>query len=351
MSRKTKKRNFFEHLHSPLVNRKTLHPLTTFGLGVAALTCLAVLLITGLTLFLYYVPDQRRAYERILHITTTLRYGGLVRNLHFVAANALIIVAFLHLIRVFLTGSYKRRFLNWSYGLGILVLILLANFTGYLLPWDQTSYWAAKVGSNLASYFPLIGPEIKRFLLGGQEIGHETLIRAFALHAGTIPPLIVALVFLHMWRIRKDGGLAGSAGATRERLPASPWLYQAGGAAALLTLSVLLILALFVHAPIAERADAFHPPNPAKAPWYFVGFQEMVSHSAFLGGVVAPTLMGLFLFFVPLLDRSASPGGKWFARDRRLLNLILVVILLCQLVFIVVGYWFRGMNWQFQTPF
>ncbi len=335
-----------------MVNGKSLHPMTTLGLGVASLTCLSVLLITGLTLFLYYVPDQQRAYERILHISTTLRYGGLVRNLHYVAANALVIVAVLHLTRVFLTGSYKNRFLNWTYGLVILVLILLANFTGYLLPWDQTSYWAAKVGSNLASYLPLIGPEIKLFLLGGQEIGPETLIRVFALHAGMVPPLIVALVFLHMWRIRRDGGLAASEnGSQQDKLPASPWLYRAGGAAVLLTLAALLILTVFIHAPIDERADALHPPNPAKAPWYFVGFQEMVSHSAFLGGVIAPMVMGLFLFFAPLLDRSRSPGGKWFSRDRWVPNLIFMLILLAQIGFILIGYWFRGMNWEFQNPF
>jgi quinol-cytochrome oxidoreductase complex cytochrome b subunit len=345
------KRNFFDHLHAPTVSHRVLHPLTTLGLGIATLTCLGVLLVTGLTLFLYYVPEQQEAYERILHISTTLHFGALVRNLHFLAANALVILAVLHLCRVFLTGSYRGRGLNWCYGLFLLLLILAANFTGYLLPWDQISYWAIKVGSSLVGYYPLIGPVAQSFLLGGEEIGPETLPRAFALHAGAIPLTLLVLVALHLWRLRKDGGLAAAVEAPDDRLPAIPWLYRAETAVALLTLAVLLALSLFVDAPIYERADPLHPPNPARAPWYFVGVQEMVSHSAFLGGVVAPTLIGLFLLLTPLLDRSRAPGGRWFVRERRWLDLIFLAVLLSQIVFIIVGQWFRTSNWQLFNPF
>jgi quinol-cytochrome oxidoreductase complex cytochrome b subunit len=345
------KRNFLNHLHAPMVSRRALYPLTTLGLGIAALTCLGVLLVTGLTLFLYYVPEQQEAYERILHITTTLHFGALVRNLHFVAANALVILAVLHLARVFLTGSYRGRGLNWIYGLALLLLILAANFTGYLLPWDQISYWAIKVGASLVGYYPVIGETLQTFLLGGKEIGPETLPHAFALHAGTIPLLLLILASLHLWRIRKDGGLAASARESDDKLLASPWLYRAEGAVALLTLATLLALTLFIGAPIYERADPLHPPNPARAPWYFVGVQEMVSHSAFLGGVVSPTLIALFLLLAPMLDRRRAPGGHWFGREQRWLNLIFLSFLLSQMVFIIVGQWFRGSNWQFYIPF
>lgn len=346
-----KTRNFFDHLHAPQVRHRTLHPLSTLGLGVACLSCLALLLATGLTLFLYYVPDQEKAYERILHITTTLHYGGLVRNLHYVAANALVVLVVLHLVRVFCTGSYRGRWLNWSYGLALLLLVLLANFTGYLLPWDQISYWAIKVGSSLVSYFPLVGPGLKNFMLGGEEVGGETLLRSFALHASLVPLALVAFTALHLWRLRKDGGLAAPPEADQNKLPAFPWLYRAEGAVALLTLAGLILLALTIDAPIFERADPAHPPNPAKAPWYFVGFQEMVSHSALVGGVVVPALSGLFLLFAPPFDRSRSPGGKWFARDRWGINLLFLLLLLSQIGFIVVGQWFRGKNWTLQLPF
>ena len=346
-----RRRNFFDHLHPAQVNRRTLRPLTTLGLGIAALTCLGVLFVTGATLFLYYVPDQERAYERILHITTTLHFGHLVRNLHFVAANALMVLAAAHLARVFCTAGYKGRRLNWLYGLGLFGLILLANFTGYLLPWDQISYWAIKVGASLAAYFPVVGVEVKRFLLGGADIGHETLLRAFALHAGFVPPLLLVFVSLHLWRIRRDGGLAAPKQATNEMLPAGPWLYRAEGAVAMLTLAALLMLALFVDAPIYERANPLHPPNPARAPWYFVGVQEMVSYSAFWGGVAVPLLLLAFFVLAPWLDDSRSAPGLWFARDRLWLNLIFAAILISQVAFIVIGQWLRGENWKFVIPF
>jgi len=162
-----KRTNFLKHLHPPVIRERSLRPLTTLGLGIVCLTCLIVLAATGLTLFLYYIPHHDVAYDRILHIITTLRYGKLIRNLHYLAVNVLLVAAILHLARVFLTGSYHGRYLNWVYGLMLVAVVFASKYTGYLLPWDQTSYWAIKVGSNLAAYFPVVGPSIKRFLVGG----------------------------------------------------------------------------------------------------------------------------------------------------------------------------------------
>jgi quinol-cytochrome oxidoreductase complex cytochrome b subunit len=342
--------NFLKHLHPPLIRVRTLQPLTTFGLGIICLSCLLVLAVTGATLLLYYVPYQEVAYDRILHIMTTLRYGRLVRNLHYLAANVLLIVGFLHLTRVFFTGSYQGRYPNWVYGLGLLVLILASNYTGYLLPWDQTAYWAIKVGTNLASYFPIIGPPIKSFLLGGQEIGPDTLLRSAALHIVFLPAMLVLFTALHLWRIRKAGGLAVPEEADPERIASSLILFKAELAVGLLTFSFLLALAFFIEAPLSGRADPLRPPNPAKAPWYFVGLQEMVSHSAVFGGIIVPLLISLFLFLGPLLDRSNLPGGQWFARKRRILNGVFTFIVLSQVLAIVVGHWFRGKNWLFKFP-
>jgi quinol-cytochrome oxidoreductase complex cytochrome b subunit len=274
----------------------------------------------------------------------------LLRNLHFLAANVLLIAGAMHLARVFFTGSYQGRWLNWTYGLFLLCLIFFSNYTGYLLSWDQTSYWAIKVGSNLAAYLPLIGPSTKSFLLGGEDIGHETLIRSFALHVAALPILWTIFISLHLWRIRKDGGLAALEETEPNRVTSSPWLFRAELSAGLLTLSLLLSLSLFINAPLAERADPLHPPNPAKAPWYFVGIQEMVSHSAIFGGVVIPFLIGLFLFLAPILDRTKLPAGRWLARERFTVNMIFVVVLLSQLSMIVIGQLLRGKNWIFKWP-
>jgi quinol-cytochrome oxidoreductase complex cytochrome b subunit len=274
----------------------------------------------------------------------------LLRNIHFLAANVLLVAGILHLARIFFTGSYQRRWLNWTYGLLLLSLIFFSNYTGYLLPWDQTSYWAIKVGSNLAAYLPLIGPSVKSFLLGGDDIGHETLIRSFALHVAALPFLWTIIISLHLWRIRKDGGLVAPEETEPDRVPSSPWLFRAELSLGLLTLSLFLLLSLFINTPLSERADSLHPPNPAKAPWYFVGIQEMVSYSAIFGGVVIPFLIGLFLFIIPILDRTKQAAGRWLARERFTVNTIFVLILLSQLGMIVIGQWMRGKNWVFKWP-
>jgi quinol-cytochrome oxidoreductase complex cytochrome b subunit len=345
-----RKSNFFVHLHPPMILARTLEPFVTLGLGIACLSCLILLTLTGVTLFLYYVPHQDVAYDRILHIVTTLRYGRLIRNLHYLAANTLLIAAVLHLIRVFLTGSYEGRRLNWVYGLGLLSLVLLSNYTGYLLPWDQTSYWAVKVGSTLAGYFPVVGPSLKQFLLGGGDIGPDTLLRSFALHVAALPALWLGLTSLHLWRIRKDGGLAAPDAPNAVRVSASPVLFRAELTVAFLTLALLLALALFIDAPFSGRADPLRPPNPAKAPWYFVGIQEMVSHSAIIGGVVVPSLIGLFLLICPFLDRTRVSGGRWFARERLPLNLVFIFVMLSQIVLIIIGQFLRAKNWAFVFP-
>jgi quinol-cytochrome oxidoreductase complex cytochrome b subunit len=230
------------------------------------------------------------------------------------------------------------------------MITLFSNYTGYLLSWDQTAYWAIKVGSSLAAYFPAVGPSIKNFLLGGEDVGQETLVRSFALHVAVLPFLWGILISLHLWRIRKDGGLAAAEEEKPERVPSSPWLFRAELATGLLTLSLLLSLALFIDAPLSIRADPLHPPNPAKAPWYFVGIQEMVSYSAMFGGVVIPFVIGLFLVLIPVLDRANQAGGRWFAKERSTVNLIFGMILLSQVFMIVVGQWLRTKNWLFKFP-
>jgi quinol-cytochrome oxidoreductase complex cytochrome b subunit len=176
------------------------------------------------------------------------------------------------------------------------------------------------------------------------------LIRSFALHVAVLPFLWGILISLHLWRIRKDGGLAAPEEEKPERVPSSPWLFRAELAAGLLTLSLLLSLAFFIDAPLSSRADPLHPPNPAKAPWYFVGIQEMVSHSAILGGVAAPLLIVLFLLLTPFLDRSEKTAGRWFARSRWFFNSAFTLIVLSQVAMIIIGQWFRAKNWIFKFP-
>jgi quinol-cytochrome oxidoreductase complex cytochrome b subunit len=201
--------NIFFHLHSVKVSRKSLRASYSFGLGIISVIVFAVLSITGLLLMFYYVPTVERAYSYILILQTRVPFGQLLRNMHRWGAHLMVIVVVLHMARVFYTGAYKPpREFNWVVGVFLLILTFAASFTGYLLPWDQLAYWAITVGTSVAGYEPLMGNSIRAILLGGSEVGQEALTRFYAFHILIIPAAIALLTSLHLWRVRKDGGLA-----------------------------------------------------------------------------------------------------------------------------------------------
>jgi len=201
--------SLFFHLHPVKVSRKSLQATYSFGLGILSALSFLALTITGMLLMFYYTPAVEHAYGDIVTLQTVIPFGQLQRNLHRWAAHLMVILVVLHMVRVFYTGAYKppRQF-NWVIGVLLLLLTFGASFTGYLLPWDQLAYWAITVGTSVAGYAPVGGDLIKSFLLGGPEIGQPALTRFYALHVIFIPLGIGLLTSLHMWRVRKDGGLA-----------------------------------------------------------------------------------------------------------------------------------------------
>lgn len=203
--------NLFFHLHPVKVNRKSLKAAYSLGLGILSTISFVELTITGVLLMFYYAPAVEHAYGDILRLQTLIPFGQLLRNLHRWGAHLMVILVVLHMVRVFYTGAYKppRQF-NWVVGVFLLLLTLAASFTGYLLPWDQLAYWAITVGTSVASYAPIVGSQMRQFLLGGTEISQEALIRFYALHISLIPLGITLLISLHLWRVRKDGGLAAN---------------------------------------------------------------------------------------------------------------------------------------------
>jgi menaquinol-cytochrome c reductase cytochrome b subunit len=183
-------------------------------LGSAALTAFLVQAITGVILAMYYVPSAATdpatgkpvAWESIVNISDNLTLGWLVRGMHKWGASVFIILMFLHMGRVFLFGAYKYpRELNWIVGVLILLTGMLEGFTGYLLPWDQTAYWATVVGINLNGTAPILGPWLAQFLRSGQEIGVETLPRFYSLHMLILPGGIIALITLHLYLVVRLG--------------------------------------------------------------------------------------------------------------------------------------------------
>ena len=175
-------------------------------LGSATLTAFLVQLITGVILAMYYKPDPDKAYESIRHITDDVTLGWLVRGMHKWGASCFIILMFFHMARVFLFGAYKYpRELNWIIGVLLLALGMFEGFTGYLLPWDQTSYWATVVGININGTAPFLGPFIASLLRGGSEIGPDTLSRFYSIHMLLLPGAIIGLITLHLYLVIRLG--------------------------------------------------------------------------------------------------------------------------------------------------
>jgi quinol-cytochrome oxidoreductase complex cytochrome b subunit len=357
--------NVFLHLHAVRTHLWSLRWTTTMGLGIITVSAFLIALVTGVMLMFYYKPYPDVAYESMKDIHFVVPTGRLIRNLHRWSANVMVVAVILHMARAFYTAAYRSpREYNWLIGIGLLVTTLGLSFTGYLLPWDQLAYWAITIGANIAqsprevtdalgmtAYFDPGGLQ-RLLLLGSDEVGAEALIRFYLLHVMILPLGIAALMAVHFWRIRKDGGLArpdwADARLAKQRdhetypvfteapnktyhlaaivrgrtsnvgrgpentVPSMPHLFYAELGVLMLTLLVCLALALVSDAPLKELANPSVPENPAKAPWYFLGLQEMVSFSAFMGGIGIPMIVLIGLALIPYLDRETEGTGEWF---------------------------------------
>jgi quinol-cytochrome oxidoreductase complex cytochrome b subunit len=308
------RRSFVYHIHPLRVTRRALRASTTLGLGVVSLTAFLILGVTGVLLMIYYQPGTQQAYASMQDIQYAVALGPFVRALHRWAAYAMLVSILLHLLRVASMGAYRGRELNWLVGLGLGGLALGLAFTGYLLPWDQRSYWAVRVSASMLDSVPLFGLALKNLMLGGQTVGQAALLRFYMLHVAMLPAGMLALIAIHLWRIRRDGGLAKEAGEgeDNELVPAWPHLVLRETLLMLWVLVALSAIAALVSAPLGAPVDVHIPANPEKAPWYFLWAQELVSYSARLGAFVIPALLVLGLVGLPFLDREDKGVGRWF---------------------------------------
>jgi quinol-cytochrome oxidoreductase complex cytochrome b subunit len=196
------------HIHPVKVRERAIRFSYTFYLGTITFSLFVVLVVTGVLLMLYYQPAIPNAYQNMKDLQYVVSDGMFLRNMHRWAAHLMVIAVFLHMLRVFYKGAYRRpREFNWVIGVFLLLLTLLLSYTGYLLPYDQLSYWAVTVGANIVKYVPLVGNKIRFLLLGGSDIGEYTLVRFYVLHCVILPLVMSVLIGMHFWRIRKDGGL------------------------------------------------------------------------------------------------------------------------------------------------
>ena len=324
-------RNFFLHIHANRVHVHSMKPTYTFGLGIMLGFLFLIMLFTGVILMIYYTPSVETAYQSVKDIVNVVPGGRIIRNMHRWASQGMIIVVFLHLLRVFYTGSYLgNRSLNWVIGVVLLIITLLSNFSGYLLPWDQLAYWAVTIGSNIAASARELtdllgitnafdpGGFLKKLLIGGETVGQPALSRFFTLHVILLPVSMLILLGIHFWRIRKDGGLSRPVRYAEDKGSTNKWyawpvLMWTELGILLLVVAVVLFIALLADAPLLEQANPSFPENPAKSPWYFLGIQELVSYSAFAGGLLIPLLYLVFLFSIPYRDREDKYVGQWFS--------------------------------------
>ena len=377
--------SFLLHVQPAKVNRHSLRASYSLGLGLISLYLFFILCVTGVLLMFYYVPSTEKAYDEMKDLQFVVSAGLVIRNMHRWAAHLMVLFVMLHLCRVFYTGAYKSpREFNWMVGVVLFLVTIGLSFTGYLLPWDQLAFWAITVGTNIAGYAPVIGPKLKYLMLGGNVVGQEALTRFYALHVIVLPAAAVLGISIHLFRVRKDGGLSrpDEAGDSVEnidlrQLPTNksyglmelargttpqvgknpedevfswPHLVFRELLLFLLVTAVVLFLAIFWNAPLEEFANPIHPPNPAKAPWYFLGLQELVSYSAFWGGVVVPGLLVSALLLLPYLDRKRHGVSRWFARERVFANSLFTFCLVIAIILTIIGTSFRGPNWGWVVP-
>jgi quinol-cytochrome oxidoreductase complex cytochrome b subunit len=178
----------------------------TFGLGGISFFLFLLLTLTGVLLMFYYIPTTSQAWVTIHQLQADQPFGQLLRNLHRWGAHAMVITVFLHMCRVFYTGSFRApRQFNWVVGVILLVLTFLLSYTGYLLPWDQLALWAVTVGVNMVGSTPFLGDLVSFLLIGDYSVGQNALIRFYTLHVIGLPLLLSVFLAVHFWRIRKDG--------------------------------------------------------------------------------------------------------------------------------------------------
>ena len=271
--------------------------------------CFVVQVITGLALWLGYSPGAHTAWESVYFIQHEMWGGWFLRGIHHFTAQAMTVLLVLHLMQVVIDGAYKApREVNFWFGLLLLLLVLALSLTGYLLPWDQKGYWATRVATSIMAITPVVGPALQQVLVGGNDYGHQTLTRFFALHAGVIPAAIAGLIVLHVYLFRRHG-LTPKEPRRKPDAPFWPEQVLRDAVACLAVLAVVLFLVVRYHgAELDAPADPSEPFSAARPEWYFLFLFKLLKYfpggTEVWGAIFLPGLLLLVLAALPVL-------GKW----------------------------------------
>jgi len=321
-----------------------------YYLGGLTLFLFAVQVFTGILLLLYYRPAATEAYESVQFIVTRVPFGWLIRNIHSWSANLLVAAAFAHFFSVFLLKSYRKpRELTWVSGILLLFLMLAFGFSGYLLPWNELSFFATKVGTGIAGSVPLAGHFLLRLLRGGDDVTGATLSRFFGLHVAVLPALSTALVAAHLLLVQRQGMSVPlkverqlKPGERVKQMPFFPNYVLRDVLAWYVALGVLAALAAFYPWELGKKADPFAAvPAGIRPEWYFLAMFHTLKliPSHVLGlegerlGVMAFGLIALFLVLVPFVDRRSNEG-----RNSPLYTALAVAGILYLVVFTILGH-------------
>lgn len=292
----------------------------TFRLGFFTSFFFFVELFTGLILMIYYTPSPDQAYSSILNLLTNVPFGQLLRDLHRLGAEGMVIFAALHMFRTFLTGSYKKeRSFTWLTGVVLLLVTLLLSFSGYLLPWDQLAYWAVTIGTSMAEAAPLFGTQVNLLLRGAPDIAANGLLRFYLLHVILVPLVAILMISIHYYKVSREHGISLPAAieegnvspekkkAAKQRIDFIPDLLSHEIFLTSLGLFLMVAIVTFFgwHAKLEHIANPQVTPLDTEAPWYFLWLQGMLKMGdKTLMGIILPTIIFGILFALPYIDRN-----------------------------------------------
>lgn len=310
--------SFWYHIRPRAVPEEATAWWYTLGMGWLSFYFFVLETITGIILMIYYIPSVHQAYDTMLQIMGDVPLGNLMRNLHRLGGHFMVGVVFIHMIRTYVTASYKApRQFAWVTGVALLLMTLVLSFSGYLLPWDQLAYWAVTIGSSMADSAPLIGNAVNLIVRGAPDIGQGTLIRFYLLHVLLLPLVAIVVISMHYYSVRKAEispfhELFEKKGPSKRKIPFLPdQLFFEIAVIAVLTFGFIVVNQYFWNAKLENHADPLVTPQHTKAPWYFLWLQGLLKMGdTFVFGVAYPGLIFVVLFLLPYLDRNPSRRFK-----------------------------------------
>ena len=293
-----------------------------YYLGGMTLFLFVVQVCTGILLLFYYRPSPDSAYESIQFLMSEVQFGWLIRSIHAWSANLMIFTAFLHLFSVWLTRAYRApREVTWLSGVVLIGIVLGFGFTGYLLPWNELSYFATRVGTRIVGVVPVVGSFLLTVLRGGEDVTGATLTRFYAIHVAVLPLLVMLVLGLHLYLVQKHGMSVPPEvereGGAKKAMPFFPNFLMRDLVGWLCALAILAALAAYFPAELGKKADPFVPaPAGIRPEWYFMFMFQTLKYlpGHILGlegemiGILGFLVAGVFLLVIPFLDRKTVRG-------------------------------------------